>query len=169
MNKRIIGLLCLPLLAVSVLVLVPAASAAAVEIKVASTNLGKIVVNGKGMTAYFYDRDKANSGKSACIGVCLAYWPPILSAQARPIVSGVSGRISSIPTAKGKRQITINGRPIYSYSLDKVPGDVLGQGVQGIWHVLSGSGHEIKGVKVLSPEATPAASTTQSYRYERSY
>ena len=174
MNRRIIGLVLAPLLLASLLAGVASAgatSAASIGIKVASTKFGKIVVNGRGMSAYFYDLDKANSGKSVCSGVCLTYWPPILSATSKPTASGISGRISTIATSTGKRQITINGRPIYTYALDKAPGDVNGQGVQGIWHVLSAAGREIKGASLVTPShsplATPSASST--YVYKRSY
>ena len=174
MNKRITGLVLAPLLLTSLLVGVSssgAASAASIQIKVGTTKLGKIVVNGKGMTAYFYDLDRANSGKSACSGACLTYWPPILSGTSKPIAAGLSGRISTILTSQGKRQITINGRPIYTYALDKAPGDVQGQGAQGIWHVLSAAGHEIKAAALVTPSKTPMAtpSSSSTYVYKRSY
>jgi len=38
-----------------------------------------ILVDAKGMTVYTFDRDKAYSGKSACIGQCEIDWPPVLA------------------------------------------------------------------------------------------
>ncbi|MBI3428701.1 MAG: hypothetical protein HY050_01295 [Actinobacteria bacterium] len=169
MNRRITGLVLVPLLLFGALAGATSAAAASTEIKVGTTKLGKIVVNGKGMSAYFYDLDKANSGKSACSGVCLSYWPPILSGSAKPNVLGISGRVSTITRSKGKRQITINGRPIYTYALDKAPGDVNGQGAQGIWHVLSAAGREIKATSLVTPSRTPTPSASSTDAYKRSY
>ena len=177
MNKRIIGLVLTPLLLASLLAGVSsssAASAASIQIKVGTTKLGRIVVSGRGMTAYFYDLDRANSGKSVCSGACATYWRAITSVTSKPIVSGISGKVSTIPVAKGahgKRQITINGRPIYTYVLDKAAGDVNGQGAQGVWHVLSAAGREIKAAALVTPSKTPTAtpSSSSTYVYKRSY
>jgi predicted lipoprotein with Yx(FWY)xxD motif len=103
--------------------------------------LGKVVVDGKGMTAYFYDRDTANSGVSACTGGCASTWPAITTTSAAPTVVGITGKVGIIASSK---QITINGRPIYTYLYDTAPGATVGQGVGGIWYVISPTGVEIK-------------------------
>ena len=115
--------------------------AAGTDATVATTRLGKIIVDGKGMTAYFYDRDTANSGKSVCTGGCAATWPAITSASATPTVMGIAGTVGTIPSSN---QLTINGRPIYTYAQDRAPGTTAGQGVGGIWYVISPAGGEIK-------------------------
>ena len=122
--------------------------AAGTDLATATTGLGKIVVDGKGMTAYFYDPDKANSGVSACTGQCAAVWPALTSASATPKVTGISGTVGTIP---GDRQITINGRPLYTYSGDSSPGNTNGQGIQGIWYVVSPTGEEMKSAKPAKP------------------
>ena len=38
---------------------------------------GGVMVNSAGMTLYTFDKDAANSGKSACNGPCAALWPPV--------------------------------------------------------------------------------------------
>lgn len=110
----------------------------------AKTSLGTIVVDGQGMTAYYFDVDKANSGTSACTGGCASVWPAITTTSATPTVKGVTGTIGEITDPAGAKQITIDGRPIYTYAADSKPGDVTGQGVQGVWYVVSPSGSEIK-------------------------
>src|SRR5690242_16568876 len=35
-----------------------------------------MLVDSKGMTVYTFDKDTANSGKSACTGGCAENWPP---------------------------------------------------------------------------------------------
>jgi predicted lipoprotein with Yx(FWY)xxD motif len=101
-------------------------------------------VNSKGLTAYYFDVDKANSGMSACTGACATTWPAITTSSATPTVKGVTGTLGEITDPAGAKQITIDGRPIYTFASDSKPGDVNGQGVQGVWHVVSPSGSEIK-------------------------
>ncbi|ROS77880.1 putative lipoprotein with Yx(FWY)xxD motif [Curtobacterium sp. PhB130] len=111
-------------------------------IATAATSLGTIVVDGKGMTAYFYDQDVKGSGKSTCTGGCAAAWPPIESDSAKPAVTGVTGAVGTITGADGKLQVTVDGRPLYTYAEDTKPGDVTGQGVGGVWYVVNPDGSE---------------------------
>jgi predicted lipoprotein with Yx(FWY)xxD motif len=115
-----------------------------VGIATASTSLGTVVVDGKGMTAYFYDEDVKGSGKSTCSGGCAAAWPAIESDTAKPAVSGVTGDVGTITGVDGKLQVTVDGRPIYTYAADAKPGDVTGQGVGGVWYVVNPDGTEQK-------------------------
>ncbi|MBA8989404.1 putative lipoprotein with Yx(FWY)xxD motif [Curtobacterium pusillum] len=111
-------------------------------IATASTSLGTVVVDGKGMTAYFYDQDVKGSGKSTCTGGCAAAWPAIESDTAKPAVSGVTGTVGTITGVDGKLQVTVDGRPIYTYAADSKAGDVTGQGVGGVWYAVSPDGTE---------------------------
>ncbi|WP_144765065.1 hypothetical protein [Curtobacterium sp. 9128] len=113
-------------------------------IATASTTLGTVVVDGRGMTAYFYDEDVKGSGTSTCSGGCAAAWPAIESDTAKPAVSGVTGEIGTITGIDGKLQVTVDGRPIYTYAADAKPGDVTGQGIGGVWHVVNPDGTEQK-------------------------
>jgi predicted lipoprotein with Yx(FWY)xxD motif len=111
-------------------------------IATASTSLGTVVVDGKGMTAYFYDQDVKGSGKSTCTGGCASAWPAIESDAATPSVSGVTGTVGTITGADGKLQVTVDGRPIYTYAADTKAGDVTGQGVGGVWYAVNPDGTE---------------------------
>ena len=111
-------------------------------IATASTSLGTVVVDGKGMTAYFYDQDVKGSGKSTCTGGCAAAWPAIESDAAKPTVSGVTGTVGTITGVDGKLQVTVDGRPIYTYAGDSKAGDVTGQGVGGVWYAVNPDGSE---------------------------
>lgn len=152
----------LPILITSVLASITGAYAATVVAKVGTSSLGKIVVNGKGMTAYFFDLDKAHSGVSACSGACAALWPPITSNTTKPKAFGISGMLGTITLKGGKHQVTISGRPIYTYAPDKAPGQVRGQGIQGVWYVISPRGAEIKVLKLAS-KSTPTSSASKAY------
>lgn len=120
-----------------------AAPATAAALGTASTSLGTIVVDGAGMTAYYFDKDTAGSGTSACTGDCAALWPAITTATATPQVDGVTAEVGTIPTGDGAMQLTLDGRPVYTYAADAAPGDTTGQGVGGIWYVVAPDGSEI--------------------------
>ena len=109
----------------------------------ASGKLGEIIVDGKGMTAYVWDKDTANSGVSACTGPCATLWPAITTTSASPTVTGITGTVATITGVNGGKQITINGLPIYAFSKDTKAGDTNGQGVLNIWHVVSPAGAKI--------------------------
>ncbi len=94
------------------------------------TSLGKVLTDANGMTLYTYDKDP--KGKSTCTGLCAIVWPP---ADAVASVAPTKGSISVITRPDGARQWAQDGHPLYAYRLDKVPGDVKGQGVDGVWQV----------------------------------
>ena len=126
----------------------PAAPAAAPQasggLKTADSSLGRIVVDGNGMTAYYYTPDKPGSGKSVCTGACLQAWPPITTTSAKPTATGVTATVGTITRPDGSKQLTVGGRPVYRFAGDANPGDVKGQGVGGIWFVLRPDGTMVK-------------------------
>lgn len=119
------------------------ASTSDADLSTADSSLGTIVVDGTGMTAYYFDKDTADSGKSACTADCAASWPAIETTSTTPTVEGVTGTVGTITGTDGKPQLTIDGRPLYTYVGDAKPGDVTGQGVGGIWYVVAPDGTEI--------------------------
>lgn len=119
-----------------------APSSAPADIATADSDLGEIIVDGDGMTAYVFDKDVANSGESACTGECVALWSAIMSASDEPTVDGVTATVDTI-AVDGSQQITINGLPIYTFANDETPGETNGQGVKDVWWVLSPEGEKI--------------------------
>lgn len=117
-----------------------AAGEGAADLAVAESEAGQIVVNGEGLSVYYYTRDTANSGVSACTGGCLQAWPPVTTESDSPSVEGVTGEIGTIDTPDGQKQITINGMPIYLYAEDQAPGDIIGQGVGDVWYLVAPDG-----------------------------
>jgi predicted lipoprotein with Yx(FWY)xxD motif len=55
----------------------------------------------------------------------------------------VTGTIGTITRSDGTKQVTLDGRPLYTYSGDTGAGTVTGQGVKGIWWAVSPSGAEV--------------------------
>lgn len=121
-----------------------ASEAAMVDLKTASSSAGNIVVDGKGMSVYYFTKDVKDSGKSNCTGDCLVKWPPVITTNDTPKVEGVTGKVGTITTADGKKQVTVDGMPVYLWEKDKAPGDVTGQGVGNVWYLVAPDGTMIK-------------------------
>lgn len=89
----------------------------------------KVLASTKGLTLYTFDNDTA--GISTCFGGCLKAWPIIETAQASILIP-----FSIKLRTDGKKQISFNNQPLYFYVADKIPGDIKGDGVGGIWHLV---------------------------------
>jgi predicted lipoprotein with Yx(FWY)xxD motif len=99
-------------------------------LKVMESSAGKILTDANGMTLYTYDKDQP--GKSNCSGECEAYWPPAkAAADSKP-----TGGLTLVKRADGTMQWADDGKPLYTFVQDKKPGDVTGDGKNGVWHVV---------------------------------
>jgi predicted lipoprotein with Yx(FWY)xxD motif len=96
----------------------------------ANTSKGMVLVDAKGITLYSFDRDAA--GKSNCNGQCATNWAPMAAAaDAQP-----SGDWTIITRDDGSKQWGFKRKPLYTWKDDKNPGDVTGDGVNNVWHVV---------------------------------
>ncbi len=109
-------------------------------ISAASTSVGTVLVNAKSMTIYDFAKD--TKGHSACTGKCAKSWSIVKAPAKLPSsVPGVSGKLGVLVRQDGKRQLTVDGRPVYTFTGDSVPGDAKGQGPsKGLWTVVSAAG-----------------------------
>jgi predicted lipoprotein with Yx(FWY)xxD motif len=114
------------------------------DLGTSTSSLGRIVVDGKGMTAYVFDKDTPGSGKSACTGGCADEWSAIPSSSAEPKVDGVTGEVGTITGTDGSKQVTLEGMPLYTYADDSKAGDTEGQGEDSVWWVVSPAGKKIQ-------------------------
>jgi predicted lipoprotein with Yx(FWY)xxD motif len=103
--------------------------------------LGDILVDARGMTLYVYTRD--TQGLSTCTGACLTAWPPFVSSTGAEPNPG-SGIVATFGVLDQTHQITVEDQPLYYYAQDRQPGDVLGQGVNGVWFVVDPAGNLIQ-------------------------
>jgi len=120
-------------------------NASGTTVKIAKTPLGRILVDGKGVTLYDFVPDR--NGASSCYGACAALWPPLI-AKGKPH-AGTGVRASLLGTTRrkdGKLEVTYDHHPLYYYVADRKPGQTTGQGLNqfgGPWWVLSPAGKEI--------------------------
>ena len=93
------------------------------------TSIGPVLVAPDGRTLYTYDKD--DKGVSNCSGVCAVAWPPLLA----PDGARATDRFTVITRSGGDRQWAYDGQPLYLYIGDSKPGDVDGDGADGVWRV----------------------------------
>jgi predicted lipoprotein with Yx(FWY)xxD motif len=121
----------------------PSAPTTAAIIKVATdAKLGKLLVDGNGMTVYLFVADKSTT--STCYTSCAQFWPPVLTAGAPKAGAGAQASLlGTTSRTDGTTEVTYAGHPLYYFLQDKKPGDTTGQGVNGfggLWWVLTPTG-----------------------------
>lgn len=146
----------------------PAGKAAGTKIIVASTPFGPALAVGsgpfKGRTLYFISSDNPPSygctvgptktpfGRIACTGPSSskAEWPAITTVGKPAAGPGVSAALLGTVHRKGVgNQVTYSGHPLYLFSFESGPGQVLGEGFfepglppwHGIWWLMSPAGY----------------------------
>lgn len=95
-----------------------------------------ILTNAQGLTLYYRTSDAPPS--TVCSGGCAGAWPPlVMSGSSTPTsAASLSGKLTIVSDANGN-QVEYNGHPLYTYSGDTGPGQTTGEGVGGIWHVVT--------------------------------
>jgi predicted lipoprotein with Yx(FWY)xxD motif len=126
----------------------PSSSAASggSAVDVATSKLGKILVDSKGLTLYLFAADTGTS--STCSGACAAAWPP-LTTKGKP-TAGTGVKASLLGTTKrsdGTLEVTYAGHPLYYYAGDTAAGQTTGQALPQFgapWYVVGTDGKAIK-------------------------
>src|SRR5437773_8068455 len=82
-----------------------------VKVAVANSGLGRVLVDGRGRTLYLFEKDK--HGKSACIGKCASFWPPLI-ASGKPLATAgaKTSLLGTTRRADGRLQVTYNHHPL---------------------------------------------------------
>jgi predicted lipoprotein with Yx(FWY)xxD motif len=68
-----------------------------------------------------------------------------------------ASQVGFTPLADGSKIVTYDHRPLYYWINDAKPGDTTGQGVGGVWWVISPTGQEIDDSPNPVPDPEPAA------------
>jgi predicted lipoprotein with Yx(FWY)xxD motif len=161
--KLKIGLLSVAAAAVAA-TLIPASLASpskgsAATVRAAQSKLGRILVDSRGRTLYLFEKDR--HGKSSCNGACANAWPPLL-ASGKPR-AGAGAKASLLGTTKrkdGRRQVTYNSHPLYTFVKDIKKGQTNGEGVDAFgaeWYVVSPAGAKIETDDAPAKPTVPSA------------
>jgi predicted lipoprotein with Yx(FWY)xxD motif len=109
--------------------------------------IGAILVDSTGRTLYTAEQEA--DGTIVCEAGCLDLWLPLTvsEGEAPTAAEGVDGELATVDRDDGTTQVTLEGVPLYTFSLDRSPGDVTGDdvtddfdGVAFTWHVATPSG-----------------------------
>jgi predicted lipoprotein with Yx(FWY)xxD motif len=103
-----------------------------VQVKTDS-HFGSVLTDEKGKTLYFFSNDASDT--STCSGGCLVSWPAFYKDNATFDASLTKTDFGTISHSDGSKQITYKGWPLYYFQNDANAGDILGDGVGGIWFV----------------------------------
>jgi predicted lipoprotein with Yx(FWY)xxD motif len=87
---------------------------------------GSVLVDSKGRALYRSDQER--NGMVLCTGACLSFWQP-LTVTGTPKGASLPGNLAVVKRPDGRRQVTYNGRLLYSFKLDE-PGKVTGDGFE---------------------------------------
>jgi predicted lipoprotein with Yx(FWY)xxD motif len=118
----------------------PAQMSASITVRVSA--YGRILFDGRGLALYAFTRDHA--GVSSCAHACAEKWPPFLVTRQPRARSGArAALIGTTRRADGSLQATYGRKPLYRYTGDKKPLQVLCQNVRefgGLWLVVRPNG-----------------------------
>jgi predicted lipoprotein with Yx(FWY)xxD motif len=125
----------------------PAAGAPTVS-KMEVSGFGDVLVEANGRALYVSDEEAG--GKVRCMDGCTAIWTPAVSTVKPTADAGVGGKLALVRRADGGRQVTLDGRPLYTFTQDPGAGKVTGNdvtdsfdGMKFTWHALTPTGAEV--------------------------
>jgi predicted lipoprotein with Yx(FWY)xxD motif len=125
---------------------VPTSKRKGPRLKVADSDYGRILFDGRGRALYLFTADTGKA--STCSGDCAAAWPPWIVKRKPRAASGVKGAlIGTTRRDGGSLQATYRNHPLYYYVGDRAPGEVKCQAVfefGGNWYVVRSSGHPVR-------------------------
>jgi predicted lipoprotein with Yx(FWY)xxD motif len=98
--------------------------------RVAQTRNGLMLVDAKGMTLYYFDRDDSGD-RSTCDGRCTEKWAPL----AAPGNAQAKGDFTVIIRSDGSKMWAYRYRPLYTSREDHAPGETHGVDLETLWHV----------------------------------
>ena len=107
------------------------------------SNLGWVMAKASGYVVYTYAKD-SKGGAPTCTGSCASVWAPVTGMPKAGPADNFPGTFGVVTGAGGKKDITYNGYPLYTY----VGAPVLstkGNGIGGVWHVIILSASDISG------------------------
>src|SRR5262245_30849155 len=101
------------------------------------SGVGNALVDSSGMTLYFADQE--SNGTIKCMDACLGIWTPAQASGKLP--NDIKGLDVITRDDNGEKQLTFDGAPLYTFTLDRGPGQANGndftdsfEGASFTWH-----------------------------------
>jgi predicted lipoprotein with Yx(FWY)xxD motif len=123
-----------------------------------------VLVNADGKALYISDQEKG--GKVLCTsGACGAIWTPLTVTSKSSLTAPppLAKKLGTVARPDGSTQVTLDDRPLYTFSFDHSAGEVNGDGTRDsfdgtnfVWHVATPSG---KAASSASSSSTTAPSS----------
>jgi predicted lipoprotein with Yx(FWY)xxD motif len=98
--------------------------------QVVQSKKGLVLVDPRGMTLYYFDRDTTGN-RSTCEGKCREKFAPL----AAPNHAKASGDFTLITRSDGSKMWAYRYRPLYTFHADQAPGETHGTDLELLWHV----------------------------------
>ena len=91
--------------------------------------VGEVLVDSEG--AALYTADQEMDGKVRCTDSCAEIWIPLtMSGSGEPTASDdVPGKLGVAQRPGGERQVSYDGKPLYTFADDAMAGEVTGDGL----------------------------------------
>ncbi len=99
-------------------------AAATGALKVLNRNAA-FLTDSDGMSLYTFDKDGLNS--SNCDAECQKKWP---------LFTGIDTGSADINVLDTMDQLAYRKHPLYYFAADQIPGDILGNNVKNVWHLV---------------------------------
>ena len=108
---------------------------------------GSVLVDRAGHPVYTNNVDERT--RIRCVGQCAEFWPPVkVTGSVESSVAGVDGTFRWIERPEGGRQVSLDGKPLYTFSNDSgdsVKGEGFTDDFHGTnftWHVVAAAGSQ---------------------------
>jgi len=141
-------------------------SSGSAKVAVASSTLGRVLVDARGRTLYLFGKDKHD--KSACTGKRAGFWPPLITSGKPLATAGAKAALlGTIKRADGRLQVTYNHHPLYTFVKDTRRGQTNGESVDAFgaewWAVSAAGGKVTKNANTSSGTTDPTTGGGSGY------
>jgi predicted lipoprotein with Yx(FWY)xxD motif len=116
-----------------------------------------VLTTSQGLTVYYNTQDTATS---VFVGPT---WPPVLNGSGNPTSSVSLPGTLAVQNDSNGAQVTYNGHPLYTYVRDSAPGQATGDGLGGIWFVVTPN------LQAAATTSTPSGMATPTPTYAAGY
>ena len=124
---------------------IPVTGESTINVSKIATEFGPILVDDEGLALYLFLNDSQDGESSTCTDDCAVQWPPLLSQGSLIAGEDVDSTLLGILQREdGSIQVTYNAWPLYRFHGDATLGDTNGQGLEGLWFLVTPAGEAVR-------------------------